>query len=266
VTPPDIRQWQQSTAAPPLTSDAVHVWLVALDAPQPVVTALRGNLSPDELDRAGRFVFERHQNRFIVGRACLRILLGGYVGTSPRELEFHYGPCGKPELAGKVGQDGVHFNLAHSKGTALLGVTSNREIGIDVEHWRSMTDGKDIAERFFAPAEIEQLDSLQPEHWQAGFFACWTRKEAYIKARGEGLSIPLNEFAITVQSDNRVAILHSEIDPNDVDRWSVEELLAAPECSGAVVVEGLGWSLQLLRLPDWPDQIDDLIPLIRHSL
>ena len=242
MTAPDIRQWQQSTTAPPLTGDAVHVWLVALDAPQSIVDALRINLSPDELERAAKFVFERHRHRFIVGRSCLRILLGRYLGRPPRELAFHYGPCGKPELPGDTSKDGVHFNLAHSKGTALLGVTSRREIGIDVEHWRTMTDGKDIAERFFAPAEIEQLNSLQPERWQEGFFACWTRKEAYIKARGEGLSIPLNEFAITVRSDNRVAILHSEIDPNDVDRWSAElsylavaPPIAAPSSNGTTL-------------------------------
>ena len=265
MTPANVGQWQQSTAAPPLTGEAVHVWRVALDAPVAIVDALRSSLSSDELERAAKFVFERHRHRFVVGRACLRILLGGYVGRPPGELEFHYGPCGKPGLVGEVNRNGVRFNLAHSKSTALLGVTSKREIGVDVEHWRNMTDGKDIAERFFASEEIEQLNSLQPEHWQEGFFACWTRKEAYIKARGEGLSVPLNEFAITVRADNRVAILHSDIDPNDVDRWSVQELHPAPECSAAVVVEGSGWALRQLRLPDWPDQIEDLIPLIRQS-
>lgn len=266
MTPIDIGRWQQSTTVPPLTDELIHVWLVTLDAPQSVVDALRINLSPDELERAAKFVFERHRHRFIVGRACLRILLGGYLGRPPAKLEFHYGPCGKPELAHRESQTGLRFNLAHSKSTALVGVASKQEIGIDVEHWRNMTDGKDIAERFFAREEIEQLNSLQPERWQQGFFACWTRKEAYIKARGEGLSVPLNEFAITVRADNRVAILHSDIDPKDVDRWSVQELQPGAECSAAVVVEGSGWSIRQLRLPDWPDQIDDLIPLIRQSL
>jgi 4'-phosphopantetheinyl transferase len=237
-----------------------------LDAPQPVVVALRGTLSHDELERADKFVFERHRNRFVVGRACVRLLLGSYVNKSPRELEFNYGPCGKPELAESEHVTGVRFNLAHSKGTGLLGIASGREIGVDVEHWRTMNDGRDIAQRFFAPAEIEQLSSLDPEDWDAGFFACWTRKEAYIKARGEGLSIPLNEFAITAQPDGRVAITHSDVDPGDVDRWSIRQLLTGPECSSALVVEGSGWSPTLLGLPEWPDRIEAAIPLVSKWL
>ncbi|UCD23415.1 MAG: 4'-phosphopantetheinyl transferase superfamily protein [Gemmatimonadota bacterium] len=266
MTSSDVRRWRQSVTIPDLTDDAVHVWLIPLDASQPIVDVLRSRLSSDELERAERFVFPRHRSRFIVGRACLRVLLGGYTGESPEDLQFQYGPHGKPELIAESGEGRVRFNLAHSKNTALLAVTLDRAIGIDIEHWRAMHDGRDIATRFFAPAEIEQLNALPAAQWEDGFFACWTRKEAYIKARGEGLAIPLNEFAITTQPDNQIAILQSQIDPSDRERWSVRELHVAPKCPGAVVVEGTGWSLRLLRLPDWPERTADLPQIIQRSL
>ena len=259
-------QWQPSAVTPPLTSDVVHVWRTELDAPSPIVDALKAILSKDELDRAEQFLTQRLRHRYVAGRACLRILLGDYLVRQPASLEFRYGSSGKPALTCETARDCVHFNLAHSRSTALFAFARNRRVGIDVEHWRRMEDGSHIAQRFFAPEEVEQLAKLPPDDWRRGFFACWTRKEAYIKARGEGLVVPLNEFAITVQPDNRVAIVRSEIDPTDVDRWSVVELDPEPECSGSVVVEGSGWSLQRLRLPHWPDQIDGLPPLIRQSV
>jgi len=256
--------WIARSAAPQLTEGTIHVWRATLDAPRPIMDQLAKVLSHDERERVGRFVFERHRLRFTVGRACLRILLGDYLKQAPRGLEFVYGSHGKPALRSSQTTRNIRFNLAHSHGIVLYAFALNREVGIEVEHWHTMEDGPGIARRFFAPEEIRELDTIPPDRWQEGFFRCWTRKEAYIKARGEGLTIPLSAFSMTVQPGDRLALRRSAEHPEDISRWSVEELQPAELSSGAIVAEGSDWSMERFRLPDWPDRYDDLAPLFRQ--
>ncbi len=256
--------WMMRSTIPRLTEGTIHVWRAMLDAPRPVVDGLEVVLSHDERQRTERFPVERHRLRFVVGRACLRILLGGYLRQAPDKLEFSYGSHGKPTLrAGQVAEV-IRFNLAHSRGLALYAFALNREVGIDVEHWHAMEDGPGIARRFFAPDEVRELAAVPPHQWEEGFFRCWTRKEAYIKARGEGLTIPLRHFSITTQPGDRGALLRSAADPEGPSRWSVEELRPAELSSGAIVAEGTDWSIERFQLPEWPDRYEDVTPWFRQ--
>ncbi len=169
--------------------DEVHIWRIDLAKP--------GNeqlLSADERDRANRFRFAMHRNRYISGRATLRIILGRFAGTAPERLTFEYTQFGKPFLP----DSRIRFNLSHSEDLAVLAVTFDREIGVDVERIQQQKDLLDIAERFFAVPEREALRSLPVSDRAAGFYRCWTRKEAYIKARGDGLSLDLNSFVVSL--------------------------------------------------------------------
>ncbi|UCG85771.1 MAG: 4'-phosphopantetheinyl transferase superfamily protein [Gemmatimonadota bacterium] len=261
---PDRNCWTTRSTAPQLTEGMVQVWRVALDAPRSIVEQLKTVLSNRERERTEEIAFERQRLRFIMGRACLRVLLGDYLRQSPRDLDFTYGPHGKPALRSSQAIGSIRFNLAHSHEMALYAFALNREVGVDIEHWHTVDDGPGIARRFFAPEEIKELEALPPDRWQEGFFRCWTRKEAYIKARGEGLTMPLSEFSITVQSRDQAVLLRSVADPNDVSRWSVEDLHPADQFSAALVAEGADWSVELFQLPEWPDRYNDLAPLFRR--
>jgi len=196
-------------------------------------------LSEDERLRSARFHFQRDRNRFIVRRAYLRILLGRYLQKAPAEITFSYGPKGKPFLAGEGILD-VRFNLSHSQGLALYAVSKGREVGVDLEY-----KGKDIeigamAERFFSRHEIAALKSLPHYERSEAFFACWSRKEAYIKARGEGLSIPLDSFSVSIVP-GEAALLEVQSDLLETSRWALLELAPDSRYAGALAVEGHDW-------------------------
>ena len=173
----------------------VHVWRARLDRAPGDVERLAALLSADELDRAARFKFERDRGRYVVGRGLLRTLLARYVGWSPSALEFEYGEFSKPRLAGP----GPAFNLSRTwDWVALYAVCDEGELGIDVELDEADYSREAIAERFFSPAEVEVLRSLPRDQQSRAFLTCWTRKEAFIKARGDGLSLALDSFDVTL--------------------------------------------------------------------
>ena len=192
----------------------IHLWTASLHAPDDCVAAMRALLSQDELDRAGRFHFEKDRTAFILARGFLRTMLGRYLGG---EVRFVYGSHGKPALD----RAGPSFNLSHTDGLAMLGLTLEGEIGVDVERIRPMEDREAIAERYFSPSEYGQVLSDEV------FFQCWTRKEAYIKAVGGGLSIPLKSI--------------------NTHGWSVIDLRPCDGYLGAVAVEGGPWILRTLE-------------------
>lgn len=194
-------------------------------------------LSPDEADRAARFVFARDRRRFIAARAALRSILGERLGESPERLKFAYGPYGKPELADAWRPSGIQFNLAHSGDWALVAVAIGKRIGIDVEQLRPLVEGKDIAQRHFSPRETAQLWSLPLELQEEAFFRCWTRKEAYLKALGCGLSMALDAFDVSLLPDQPAALLAARDDPRAPTHWRMAELRPAAGYLGAVVVE-----------------------------
>jgi 4'-phosphopantetheinyl transferase len=181
-----------------LSEDAVEVIATNLDPAAKGITALAELLSDSERERARRFVYERDRRRFIVGRGRLRELLAERLGVLPKSLEFTYGAHGKPALAPRFADSNLRFNVSHSQDLALYAVAVGREVGIDVEAVRRLPDADEIAERFFSPHENEAYRALDPWDRPLGFFNCWTRKEAFVKALGEGLSHPLHSFEVTL--------------------------------------------------------------------
>ena len=241
--------WPRPPADITLAGDDVHVWRVWLDLPPSEVARLRQLLSPDERERAARFVSPRDRGRYITGRGALRSVLGRYLREPPRSLRFRYSPHGKPSLADPLP---LRFNLAHSSGLALIAVAWRREIGVDVEIIRAGVADELIARRFFSPREVEELIGLAEEKRQAAFFACWTCKEAYLKARGEGLSIPLNRFAVSVDPDRPAALRYVEGAAKEVARWTLCRLHPWPGYAAALAVEGHGWRLSCWQWDDPP--------------
>lgn len=198
-----------------LSVDEVHVWHAVLE--EWLTDRLQIVLSEDERARADRFHFERDRNHFIVARGLLRTILASYLKVKPIDLMFCYGEKGKPTLMDDGWDNSVKFNLAHSQGMALFAFSRNREIGVDLEFIRDELAGEDVAERFFSQAEVTALRGLSPEKRRQAFFNCWTRKEAYIKACGEGLSMPLNEFDVSLVPGDPPALLKNHKDPKDID-------------------------------------------------
>ncbi len=244
---PGLRRGMRTRGMPALADGEVHVWRAALD-PEPVrVREFAGVLSRDERERAGRFLVERDRRRFIVCRGVLRTLLGGYLGVAPRSLRFRYGSHGKPALASGSGKHPLRFNLSHADEIAFFGVTLRREIGIDLEPLRAGFATDEIAERFFSPAEIASLRTLSRTDRPRAFFRCWTRKEAYLKARGDGLSLPLDRFDVSLLPAQPAALLCAPGDPQEASRWSLSDLPAGPGYVAAIAVQGRGWRLTCWR-------------------
>jgi 4'-phosphopantetheinyl transferase len=231
-----------------LSSDEVHVWRVALDQPEPQVHAFQRTLAEDELSRAARFYFPHLTRHFIVGRGVLRAILARYLGASPHTLRFGYTEYGKPFLVGQD-QQWLSFNLSHSGGLALCAVVRERAIGVDIESIRRDMEHESIAERFFSPAEQRVLRALPSSLRPQAFFDCWTRKEAYIKAHGEGLSLPLDQFSVSLAPGEPAGLLHTDGDPSEATRWSLRELAPGPDYAAALAVEGHGWGLACWQWP-----------------
>jgi 4'-phosphopantetheinyl transferase len=195
---------------------------------------MRAMLSPDEVERASRFRFEDDRSRFIASRSILRQPLSLYVACEPESISLEYNPWGKPALAARFADSDIRFNLSHSHGVVAYAMARGREVGVDIEMLRPNFATGRIAERFFSRTEVESLRSLPREHQARAFFVCWTRKEAYIKALGRGLSIDLASFDVSLRPEERLAL------PRCVDatRWSLEAFQPCNGYVGAIGVQG----------------------------
>jgi 4'-phosphopantetheinyl transferase len=242
--------WHVPPRALKLGNDEVHVWRAALDhTPLQIDSCLR-TLAVDERARAARFHFPRDREHFIVARGALRAILGFYLNRAPECLSFRYSSHGKPALTLESGEDPIRFNMSHSHGVALYAITCDREVGIDVECVRSNLEVEQIAGRFFSRQEIATLHALPAALRRYAFFLCWTRKEAYIKARGEGLSLPLDQFDVSLVPGEPAALLRTRPDSDEALRWSLKDLTPVPPgYAAALAAEGDGWSLALW---EWP--------------
>lgn len=232
-----------------LTTEQVHVWRVPLEVPTGGLRGLQQLLSAEEVERAERFYFEADRRRWIVARGVLRALLGHYVESDPSQIQFGYNAYGKPALVGPARGTSVCFNLSHSGELAVYAFTLERQIGIDVEHMRANIDHQEMARRCFSPYERAVLQGLPLEEQREAFYRCWTRKEAYIKAMGRGLSMPLDQFDVSLAPGMPTALLTSREDPQAVNRWSLRELPPEADYVGAVAVEGTNWCLSCWRWP-----------------
>ena len=233
--------WSPPPADLVLLSNEVHVWRVPLDLTASCVQRLQRVLSADEVARAARFYFHKDRQHFIVARGVLRTILGRYLGVEPRQLCFCYSYYGKPALLPTSGGARFRFNLSHSHQLALYAVTCGREVGIDIEYIRTDFVCKEIAAQFFSPRENVMLEALPAHLKHQAFFNCWTRKEAYIKAHGEGLSLPLDQFDVSLTPGEPAALLATRGDAHEASRWSLRELTPGPGYVGTLAVEGHDW-------------------------
>lgn len=244
----DNGQWKEPPADLVILSDEVHVWRASLDQPAACVQRLAQTLSADERWRAERFHFERDRLHFIVGRGLLRTILGRYLGLEPNRLRFCYSVYGKPALDPKGFQNpsglASYFNLAHSHGLALYAVTCAQEIGVDLEHIRPIAEADQIAGQFFSARERAVFHALPTSQKQKGFFDCWTRKEAYLKANGCGLDWPLDKVEVSLAPGEQARLLSVTGDPQKASRWFIQALTPAPGYVAAVAVEGHGWQFK----------------------
>ncbi len=215
----------------------MHVWCASLQQPALQLAALRALLAADEIERAQRFQFEHLRRHFIAGRGQLRLILSRYGAGAPDKLAFNYGPYGKPALAG---QPALHFNLAHSGNLALLAI-ARQELGVDVEIIRPLPDWEAIAGRYFSAVEIEQLAAVPGPQRDQAFFTCWTRKEAFLKATGDGLSRPLDSFSVTLRPDEPARFLHIVGEP--AGAWRLVALEPADGYTGALAVRQGDWQI-----------------------
>jgi 4'-phosphopantetheinyl transferase len=232
----------------------IHVWEDGLDRPFAEVLSLRGLLSDDERARADRFRFERDRSRYTVGRALLRRLLGRYLDLDPASVRFTYGPNDKPLLA----DGGLWFNLSHSGPVALFAFTREAEVGIDVELENDEFAQERIAERFFSPAEVSALRAIPRDEQGLAFMTCWTRKEAFIKARGDGLSLPLDSFDVTLGYGSPAALVRTAWSRQEPRTWLLRDISDRERgYVAALAIRSGGARIIRRRLPqDFDDQRD----------
>jgi 4'-phosphopantetheinyl transferase len=237
----DFADWRGDGAAFVLAEGVAHVWRASLERPAAQREALWQFLSADERARAERFYFERKRQFFIVGRGLLRWLNGRYLQIPPADVQFSYGEHGKPALAG---ERGVQFNVSHGQGKLLIGFARGAALGVDIEQIRLLDDADNLARRFFSEAENEAYVSVPPAQKGEAFFNCWTRKEAFIKAVGEGLSYPLRQFDVTLRPGEPARLLRVKGSVEDAARWSLFSLTPFPGYRGALVVAERPWTVR----------------------
>lgn len=244
----ELTSWFSAPADLQLRIGDVHVWRSRLDQPDYKVKAFNQLLDPDELRRAARFRFERDRSNFVVARGILRSLLSTYLSLPAAEFHFNYGRFGKPELTETAGVASLGFNISHAHQLALFVFAWRRKVGVDVEYMCRNVSHEEVAGSVFSSREIEALRTLPADQRAQGFFNCWTRKEAYIKARGEGVSLPLDQFDVSLNPGEPAALLGTAFDPPDAGRWSLRELCPGPGYAAAIAVEGNDWNLSTWQL------------------
>jgi 4'-phosphopantetheinyl transferase len=218
----------------PLRSGEVHLWSSTLEKSQETLDYYASLLSQEESARASKYVFRRDQAHFTLCRGILRELLGGYLSVPGKSIEISIAPRGKPVLPQGAQNRDLRFNLSHSHGLAIFAFTIGRDVGVDTELIRDDIDVEEIAGRYFSNVERAELNGLTGADRARGFFLCWTRKEAYIKACGDGLiKIPLDSFSVTLTPD-----VPARLSSADADRWSLHSLEISKGWAAALVVEG----------------------------
>lgn len=237
-----------------LPTDEIHIWSVSLDQLSSRFPILSELLSVDERMRAERLHLEKQRKHFVICRGVLRIILGHYLGIDPIKLRFCYRKYGKPALTNACNGMPVHFNLSRSEGIALYAFTRSHEIGVDIEWVRDLWEKDAIAGQFFSATEIHILYALPEDKKKNAFFKLWTRKEAYIKALGDGLHRPLNSFAVSLAPTQSVSLLETSRGSQQAAQWAIGELHPASGFVAAFAVEesprwqlrGFQWSDCLL--------------------
>jgi 4'-phosphopantetheinyl transferase len=228
-----------------LSGRGVHVWTLRTGASDAVAANFEPVLAPDEKDRAARFRFDRLRHSFVIRRGALRYLLGRYLDRHPASIRFNYGSKGKPAVASAVG---IEFNTTHSGGLSVFAFTVGCQIGVDLEQIRLLTETQHIADRFFCSEEAAEIMSLPPSERERAFFYCWTRKEAYVKAIGDGLSAPLDEFRVTLQPNQPARFIHLAHDMKAAKAWTLHDLRLASDYAAALAYRDRQRSLSVFPI------------------
>jgi 4'-phosphopantetheinyl transferase len=215
----------------PLVDREVYFWPVHIEPSSSALARCKAFLAADEEKKADRFRFKHLQHSFILARGCLRFLLSKYLQVSPNLIQFIYGPQGKPSLGPPAR---INFNVSRSGALAVFAFTTKCEIGVDVELIRAIPDMSLIASQFFCPEEAAELMSLPDYRRAHAFFLCWTRKEAYIKAVGGGLSIPLDEFRVTLHPGEPARFVHLRGDLRAAKTWTLHNLIPTSQYAAAL--------------------------------
>ena len=232
------------TDQPELLDNEIHVWRVSLDLPASTVQRLRTVLTEDELHRADRFRFPKSRIHFTVARGVLRTLLGQYLNTLPESIRFEYNQYGKPALSPADNTNDLRFNLSHSGEMALYAMTRHRDVGIDIERIREVDQAENIAKRYFSDKENSEFHNVPPHLRQQAFFNCWTRKEAYIKAKGKGLALPLHQFDVSLVPGEPAKLLEARDDLHQPIPWTMQELFPGSGYVAALIAEGNDWHVK----------------------
>lgn len=222
-----------------LRGNEIHVWRAWLDLPVSRIQRLEQTLAVEEQARASQFRFATDRSRFIAARGILRTILGRYLHKNPHTLRFADNGYGKPVLLEEIDQTSIKFNVTHAQHLALYAFTPQGEIGIDVEQIPTETqDYEGMARRFFSAAEVKELGAISAERRQEAFLNGWTRKEAYIKARGLGLSLDLRLFDVSLTPGKPAALLATREEGQDSSNWSLYDLYPGPGYIAALAAEG----------------------------
>jgi 4'-phosphopantetheinyl transferase len=241
------------------TLSAAHVdlWRGRLDQDQKIVERCYAILNSDERDRAGRYRFEELRRRFVVTRGGLRILLGKYLLCAPQAVTFVYNGYGRPELdrAVHLRASSLAFNLSHAGDEVVYAVSGLPDVGVDVERHRKQDRLEALAQRYFALAEFEAWSNLSAEQRVDGFFAAWTRKEAYIKAHGRGLSYPLHQFVVSLAPGEPARLIATHDEPSEAAKWRIEDVIWGAGYSAAVVGSAGDWSVRKFLIQELLEQI-----------
>lgn len=231
-----VTRWRTPRAVPVLRQHEIHVWRVRTADWTPRVPQLELLLESAELERGARFHFAKDRDQFVVAHGLLRHLLGHYSRCAPESLRFATGPAGKPCVVSPAASSFLQFNLSHSADMMLIAVGLECALGVDVERWSDDVDPVDLAPHCFSQAERQELLSLAPDQRRPGFYSCWARKEAYIKATGLGVSQGLEYFDVVVAPDRPGRLLADRRTPENAQRWYMIDLDVGPEFSAALVV------------------------------
>lgn len=225
-------------AVQPLPDSDIHIWCASLNIFPQDLSYYKSILSQDEIERAGRFVFEKDRNHYIAGRGLLRLILGSYLNMEPAHIEFVYGSHGKPALRSGLTNKALEFNLSHSKDRALYAFNWNRRVGVDIEYLTPMAGMNDFAERFFTPRESARINSLSGAQREDAFFKTWTCKEAFLKAKGSGLTVPINQVEISLETEGTVELISIGDNREQPAHWRLEMFNPFPGYQAALAVEG----------------------------
>lgn len=249
IPQPEEIAWLAAPKEKELRDNEVHVVLANLELEIYSMPKYLRDLSLTERTRAQHLRFDHDRRRFVIGKGLLRNLLGSYMGMEPNEIQFTTGPSGKPEIAERLqSKHGpIHFNQSHSGHLGIYVFSKNRKVGVDVEEVRPFADMEQVASLLLSTHEMAVFQSLSPEEKQTAFFSAWTHKEAFVKALGKGLTLPLNHFEVSRVHGSLARIVQNHNHPAQPLNWFVKDLPISSQFSAAVCVEGESWKLRCLK-------------------